>query len=53
MNQAYKALLASALLMQGLENRYTANYKGRVTGAPIPTKLPNQRQRRKLAAQTR
>lgn len=54
MKKAYLPLMASAMLMQGLGNRYGKMYNGRISGAPIPTmNIRNQRQRRKLAAQNR
>lgn len=43
-------LLVSAMLMQGLENRFS---NPSAWGNPLPRHLPNQRQRRKLAAQNR
>ncbi len=49
----YLPLMASMLMMMGLENRFRANIKGRNSGIPYPEKQLNQRQKRKLAAQTR
>jgi hypothetical protein len=52
--KTYLPLLAAALFMQGLDNRYKGNNNsGPGSGAPIPTRFLNQRQRRKLAAQNR
>lgn len=52
--KAYSPLMASALLMIGLGNRFGKMVNGRTAGAPIPSmSIRNQRQKRKLAAQTR
>ena len=47
------SLLDYAVLLNSLNERFTYVSKGRTSGNPMPNKLPNQRQRRKLKSQNR